>query len=69
MKMPNPDSDRAHQRHVYLLTCWKEQGEDVQTINWRFKLETPGPKRKRTFDSLVEVFETIEKELEREMKG
>ena len=54
---------------VYLLTCWKEQGEDTQTIYWRFKLETPGPKQKRFFQSLVEVLETIEKELEREMRG
>lgn len=63
MHMSNPDPKRTHQRLVYLLTCWKEQGEDDQISNWRFKLETPGPKQKQIFESLEEVLETIEKEL------
>ena len=69
MKMSNPDSERAHRRQIYLLTCWQEQSQDPQTTHWRFKLETPGPKQKRLFESLGEILEAIEEELKQENRG
>jgi hypothetical protein len=66
MKKLPPNCEPALQRQVYLLTCWREQNDEAQTMNWRFKLETPGPSQRRLFKTLGEVMKTIEAELRRD---
>jgi hypothetical protein len=64
MKQPPPNHECAFRRQVYLMTCSKKWDEVAQTMNWRFKLETPGASQRRMFKTLEEVMTTIETELQ-----
>jgi hypothetical protein len=60
--------NNAPRYDTYLLTCWQERDEAVGTVMWRFKLETPRSGQWRLFKTLKEVMETIEMNLDDDIK-
>jgi hypothetical protein len=55
-------------RKVYFLICWNEQDQTGKTKNWQFKLEIPGSRQPLLFNSLEEVMDMIDIELNSDQK-
>lgn len=49
---------------TYLVTCWQERDEVMETAVWHFHLERPRSGCRRIFNTLEEVMSIVEKELQ-----
>ena len=52
--MPIPEGPPRYQ--VFLLRCWEERGEPLESGAWRFSLQDPGTELRRGFASLEALF-------------